>query len=91
MLKKIAGILTLNRAVYHTTDLETISRMPTVPRGKWMDTCWGRVCPSPVSLQASTSCRLGTDQMWLKNILQGSIVMQKEQSPLQCSLQMLQF
>ena len=37
------------------------------------------VCPSPVSLQTSTNCRLGTDQMWLQNILQGSLLMKEEQ------------
>ena len=29
-----------------------------------MVACRGRVCLSPVSLQTSTSCRHGTDQMW---------------------------
>ena len=44
-----------------------------------MDASRGRVWPSPVSLQTSTSCRLVTVQMWLKDILQGSLFMQEEQ------------
>ena len=67
------------------------SPMPTAPRGKWMDACRGRVCPSPVSLQTSTSCCLGTDQMWLQDVFQGSLLMQEEQPPLHCSLQMPKF
>ena len=43
--------------------LYNTSPMPTASRGKWMDACLGRVCPSPVSLQTNISCRLGTDQM----------------------------
>ena len=64
------------------------SAMPTAPRGKWMDACRGRVCPSPVSLQTNTSYLLVTDQMWLQDILQGSLLLQGEQTPLLCSLQM---
>ena len=44
----------------------------------WMLAGDDRVCLSPVSLQTSTSCRLGTDQMWLQDILQGSLLMQEE-------------
>ena len=65
--------------------------MPTAPRGIWIDACRGRVYPSPVSLETSTSCRLGTDQIWLQGILQESLLMQEEQPPLHCSLQMPQF
>ena len=67
------------------------SPMPTVHRGKWMDACRGRVSPNSVSLQSSTSCRHGTDQMWLQDILQGSLLMQEEQPPLHCFLVMPQF
>ena len=56
-----------------------------------MDACRGRVCPSPVSLHTSTSCRFGADQMWLQDILQGSLLIQEEQPPLHCSLQIPQF
>ena len=69
---------------YRGQKLYNTSPIPTAPRGKWMDTCRGRVCPSPVSLQTSTICRLGTDQMWLQDILQGSLLMQEEQPPLHC-------
>ena len=55
--------------------------MPLEENG-WMLAGDDRVCPSPVSLQTSTSCRLGTDQMWLQDILQGSLLMQEEQPPL---------
>ena len=71
--------------------LYNTSPMPSAPRGKWMDACRGRVCSSPVSPQTSTSCRLGTDQMWLQDVLQGSLLMKEEQPPLHCSLQMPQF
>ena len=56
-----------------------------------MDACRGRVRPSPVSLHTSTNCRLGTDQMWLQDILPGSLLMQEEQLPLHRSVQMPQF
>ena len=59
--------------------------MSTATRGKWMDACRGGVYPSPVSLQSSSSCRLGTDQIWLQYILQ------EEQPSMLCSLQMPQF
>ena len=57
--------------------------LPLVENG-WMLAGDDRVCPSPVSLQTSTSCRLGTDQMW-------SLLIQEEQPPLNCSLQMPHF
>ena len=66
--------------------------MPTAPRENgWMLAGDDRVCPSPVSLQTTTSGRLRTDQMWLQDILQGSLLMQEEQLPLHCSLQMPYF
>ena len=75
-----APYLTHQLRGYEGHKLNNTSPMLTVPspRGKWMDACPGRVCPSPVSVQTSTSCRLGTDQMWLQDILQGSQVMQEE-------------
>ena len=64
---------------YEGHKLYNTSPMPTASRGKWVDACRGRVCPSPVYLQTRTNCRLRTDQIWLQNILQGSLVMQEEQ------------
>ena len=64
---------------YEGQKLYTTSSTPTASRGKYMDASRGRSCPSPVSLQTSTSYRLGTDQMWLQDILQGSLLMQEEQ------------
>ena len=74
---------------YEGQKLYNTSAMPTAPRGNgWMLAGDDRVCPSPVSLQPSTSCRLGTDQMWLQNISQGSLLTPEEQQTLHCSLQM---
>ena len=57
-----APYLTRQHCGHEGQKLYNTSPMPTAPRGKWMDACRGRVCPSPVSLQSSTRCRLGTDQ-----------------------------
>ena len=46
-----------------------------------MDACRGRVCPSPVSLQIRTSCRLGTDQMWLQESCKGHCSCKKNNLP----------
>ena len=86
-----APYLTHQLCGYEGQKLCNTSPMLTAPSRKWMEACRGRVYPSLVSLQTSTSCRLGTDQMWLQDILQGSLFMQEKQSPLHCSLQMPQF
>ena len=86
-----APYLTYQLCGYEGQKLYNTPPMPTAPRGKWMDACWGRVCPTPMSLQTSTNCRIGTDQMWLQDLLQGSLLMQEGQTPLHWSLQMPQF
>ena len=50
--------LTHQRCGYEGQKLHNTSLMPNAPRRKWMDACRRRVCPSPVSRQISTSCRL---------------------------------
>ena len=54
-----APYLTHQLCGYDGHTLYDTCTMATALRGIWMDVCRRRVCPSPVSPQTSTSCRLG--------------------------------
>ena len=81
-----APCLTYQLCGYEGQKLYNTSVMPTASRGNgWMFAGDDRVYSSPVSLQTNTSCRLGSDQMWLQDILQC------KKNNLPCSLQVPHF